>query len=92
MTLTRIAVPLAMALAFSQAAAMNLTFSGKGCSDNDGSFSAAYFNATGTTKFHVAQLGKAADKPWYYTLTLIDNKGPGGVPWITRWISVPESF
>ncbi len=95
MAFSRLSLPLGIFLAFSQiAAALNLTFIGKDCiDDRDKIFTkTAYFNATGTTKFNVEKLGSNAEEPWYYSVTLMDERGSIEGPFINRWLSVPKTF
>jgi hypothetical protein len=59
---------------------------------NDIFSEAAYFNATGMTKFNVQQLDSAATEPWYSILTLMDSRVSDHGHYINRWLAVPKSF
>ena len=76
------------------ATAMNLSFTGNDCPPNPNEIysETAYSNATGTTKFYVQDLGDDASEPWYYSLTLMDERGSKYGPFINRWLSVPKSY
>lgn len=71
-----------------------MSFTGNDCPTNPNEIysETAYFNASGTTEFYVQGLGDDASEPWYYSLTLMDERGSKYGPYVNRWLRVPKSY